>query len=35
VAFFRNASTVRVQYEMLMRAIAVRPPAADGSATAA
>lgn len=24
VAFFRNASTVRVQYEMLVRAIAVR-----------
>ena len=35
VAFFRNASTVRVQYEMLVRAIAVRPPGADGSATAA
>lgn len=34
VAFFRNASTVRVQYEMLVRAIAVRHPGADGSATA-
>jgi ABC-type bacteriocin/lantibiotic exporter with double-glycine peptidase domain len=31
VAFFRNASVVRVQYEMLVRSIAVRNPGLDGS----
>jgi hypothetical protein len=31
VAFFRNARVVRVQYEMLVRSIAVRNPGLDGS----
>jgi ABC-type bacteriocin/lantibiotic exporter with double-glycine peptidase domain len=32
VAFFRSASTVRVQYEMLVQAIAGRHPRGEGSA---